>query len=138
MAIYSPPVRLGGTGNIVFLPAPPQKPPPSPTGLMADYMPGPWSIPFDADATSPPPAAETVFEQIEVMTKRFPSVGVSLCSTGSPRSESSDGQDRGRLGSVRALLARRGIRKIAVRTDGGCHGADDRPGPRVLIEPTVD
>lgn len=135
-AIYSPPVRLGGSGSMIFLPAPARNLLPSPPS--ADYLPGPWSIYFVGNSGRPRSETREVIEQIAVMAKHYPSVGVLLCAIGPSRSDPMDDRDGQRLDAVRVLLGNIGVRKIRTRTDQLCRAMDRGSEPTVRVEPMID
>ena len=141
VAIYSPPVRLGGQGRLIFLPAPaPVRavPPAPPAELTGDAMPGPWSIAFDAKTDRPAAASQAALEQIAAMTSRYPAAALYLCAIGPSGSRGSGVDDRRRLDAVRSLLARSGVRRAVPGPEGVCHSLEPRPEPLVWVMPAID
>ena len=138
-AIYSPPVRLGGQGSMIFLPAPvPAVPPAPPSELTRDYMPGPWSIFFEANTDRPASESQVALEQIASMTSRFPTIGLYLCSIGPSGPRGSGIEDRRRLEAVRSLLTRSGVRRAVAGPENMCKSLEPRPEPFVLVMPATD
>ena len=140
-AIYSPSVRLSGKGSLIFLqtPAPPQRVPPAPPAeLTADYMPGPWSIFFEAKTDRPTEDAQYALKQIAEMASILPTIGVYLCSVGPSQPIVPDVGDRKRLDAVRALLTRYGIQQAKVGPDRLCKSLSPRPEPIVWIVPATN
>jgi len=138
-AIYSPPVRLGGQGSLIFLPTPAQDVPHAPPAeLTGDYMPGPWSIFFEAKTDRPASESQAALDQIASMTSRFPTVGVYLCSIGSSGKRGSDIEDRRRLEAVRSLLTRSGVRRAVAGPESMCKSLEPRSEPFVWVMPAID
>lgn len=138
-AIYSPPVRLGGQGSMIFLPAPAQDVPPAPPAeLTADYMPGPWSIFFEANTDRPASESRGALGQIASMTSRFPAVGIYLCSIGSSGSRGSGIENRRRLKAVRSLLTRSGVRRAVAGPESVCQSLEPKSEPYVWVMPAIE
>lgn len=133
-AIYSPPVRLGGQGSMIFLPTPAQSVPPAPLSeLTGDYMPGPWSIFFEAKTDRPTSESQAALEQIASMTSRFPAVAIYLCSIGPSGQRGSGIENRRRLEAVRSLLTRSGVRRAVAGPESICKSLKPRPEPFVWV-----
>lgn len=140
-AIYSPPARLEGKGKVIFLQAsaPPQRVPPAPPAeLTSDYMPGPWSIFFEAKSDRPDQKSRLALEQIAAMTARFPTIGVYFCSVGPSGSGGPGAGDRKRLDAVRALLGRDGTQRARAGPDDLCNSVAPRREPFVWVEPALN
>jgi hypothetical protein len=138
-AIYSPPVRLGGQGSLIFLPALAQDVPPAvPAKLTGDYMPGPWSIFFEANTDRPTSESQAALEQIASMTSRFPTVSIYICSIGLSGPRGSGIEDRRRLEAVRSLLARSGVQRAVAGPEGMCNLLEPRSEPFVWVTPATD
>ncbi len=137
--IYSPPVRLGGQGRVIYLPVPAQDVPPAPPAeLTGDYMPGPWSIFFEPKTDRPSSGSQAALEQISSMTSRFPTVGIYLCSIGSSGPRVSEIEDRRRLEAVRSLLTRSGVRRAAAGPKSMCKSLEPRTEPFVWVMPAIE
>ncbi len=137
--IYSPPVRLGGQGRVIYLPVPAQDVPPAPPAeLTGDYMPGPWSIFFETKTDRPSSGSQAALEQISSMTSRFPTVGIYLCSIGSSGPRVSEIEDRRRLEAVRSLLTRSGVRRAVAGPKSMCKSLEPRTEPFVWVMPAID
>lgn len=134
-AISSPPVRLGGTGSMIFLPAPSPLPPPP--AVFGDYNPGPWAIFYALGTGRPLDGTRDALTQIAHMAARLPAIGVSLCPVSAIASVEPVGVVQRRMKALRTQLRRLGVKRIVTGSDIACSGLERRELPMIRVAPNI-